>query len=374
MPEFDFSTLITDRSRADLQVLRDVLSTPMEDWTAEQLAVFNQAASKGAYNYTDLNRVTACMDYLNERLTALGYVTGYQPIIVHPETPPPTPTIPEGYTELEYIQSSGTQYINTSVIPNNETSIAIDIDALTQSGWYGVFGSRGNPLTANAFALFQTATTGLLQDQYGAQLQGSVSGVIYGRHIIEKIGPLTKIDGETVNSFSDIPFTGQASMALLNSMSPSGVESFFMSAKLYSCKISNNGSLVRDYIPCKRPDGEIGLYDTVNELFYGNSGTGAFTAGPEIPPPEPEPTLEPYTWYETDIPTYSQMQRYIANGTALRNALTLPETTAKFPSDMAGLTQQEANTIESVLGIIGEWINNMMAAWFYSGDLYAGEV
>ena len=71
--DFDFSTLITDRAPSDLELLRDLLSTPMSDWTAEQLAAFNQAASKGAYNYTDLNRVTACMDYLNERLTALGY-------------------------------------------------------------------------------------------------------------------------------------------------------------------------------------------------------------------------------------------------------------------------------------------------------------
>ena len=37
MPEFDFSTLITDRSPADLEALRDLLATPMADWTAEPL-------------------------------------------------------------------------------------------------------------------------------------------------------------------------------------------------------------------------------------------------------------------------------------------------------------------------------------------------
>ena len=73
MPDFDFSTLITDRSPADLELLRDMLATPLEDWTAEQLAEFNQAASKGAYNYTDLNRVTEAMDYINEQLVGNGY-------------------------------------------------------------------------------------------------------------------------------------------------------------------------------------------------------------------------------------------------------------------------------------------------------------
>lgn len=82
MADFDFSTLITDRTQADLDALRALLSTPMADWTAEQLAEFNLAVSKGAYNYTDLNRVTACMDYLNEVLTGLGYVTGYAPVYI----------------------------------------------------------------------------------------------------------------------------------------------------------------------------------------------------------------------------------------------------------------------------------------------------
>ena len=38
---FDFSTLITDRSQGDLDALRDLLNTPISDWTAEQLAAFN---------------------------------------------------------------------------------------------------------------------------------------------------------------------------------------------------------------------------------------------------------------------------------------------------------------------------------------------
>ena len=71
--DFDFSTLITDRSASDLELLRDLLSTPMSDWTAEQLAQFNQALSKGAYNYTDLNRVGAAMVYLRDRLNDNGY-------------------------------------------------------------------------------------------------------------------------------------------------------------------------------------------------------------------------------------------------------------------------------------------------------------
>lgn len=51
---------------------------------------------------------------------------------------------------------------------------------------------------------------------------------------------------------------------------------------LYSCQIYDNGTLIRDYIPCQTTAGEIGLWDDANSVFYGNAGTGAFSAGPVV--------------------------------------------------------------------------------------------
>lgn len=84
MPDFDFSTLITDRSPGDLQALRDLLATPMADWTAEQRDAFNLAAEKGAYNFTDFNRVLAAMQAIDDQLSAMGYKTGFfRPRVPH---------------------------------------------------------------------------------------------------------------------------------------------------------------------------------------------------------------------------------------------------------------------------------------------------
>ena len=52
--------------------------------------------------------------------------------------------------------------------------------------------------------------------------------------------------------------------------------------RLYSFKVYDNGTLVRDYTPAKAADGKIGLYDNVGGTFYANAGTGAFTPGEEI--------------------------------------------------------------------------------------------
>ena len=55
-----------------------------------------------------------------------------------------------------------------------------------------------------------------------------------------------------------------------------------LAAKLYSCKIYTGATLTRDFVPCKNPSGQAGLYDLVSGAFYGNAGTGTFTAGPAV--------------------------------------------------------------------------------------------
>lgn len=101
-------TLITDRTAADVAKLEGILAKNMRNWTTEESMYFwfgegayggiltaegdalwtatdavhayeGDGLIRGAYNYTDLNRVTAAMDDLHGRLTAYGYRTGYAP-------------------------------------------------------------------------------------------------------------------------------------------------------------------------------------------------------------------------------------------------------------------------------------------------------
>ena len=126
--------------------------------------------------------------------------------------------------------------------------------------------------------------------------------------------------------------------------------------RLWSAKIMAGETDLMVLVPCKNPSGDVGLYDLENHQFYGNSGTGVFTSGPESPQPEPELTLDPYTWYEADVPTVSLMDEYLSNVAALRAVLSLPETTPEVPADMDRLTQAEANAIEGILGIINTYL------------------
>ncbi len=79
-------------------------------------------------------------------------------------------------------------------------------------------------------------------------------------------------------------------------------------------------------------------------------------------------------WQVTDIPTQESMTAYLADVAALRAALTVAAGTPEVPEDMERLTWQEANNIEQILVDVDELLTRMAAAWFYSGELYAGEV
>lgn len=79
-------------------------------------------------------------------------------------------------------------------------------------------------------------------------------------------------------------------------------------------------------------------------------------------------------WAMADIPTPAQLTAYLADVAAIRAVLAVLPTTPAVPGDMIKLTHQEANAIEQILVDVDTLISNMELAWYYCGDLYAGEV
>lgn len=192
------------------------------------------------------------------------------------------PRLPAGYTETEYIQSSRTQYIDTGIRGNQNTKAQIDaclLNTRTDANYALIFGSIATP--SNAITMNLSPTTGL--SRFGAStVQSGYIVALESRHSfsIERSG--TYVDGVLTGSFSPMDdFETNRTLYILNASGNSNLGAF----RLYSCQIYDNGTLVRDYVPCKAPDGSVGLYDLVNGAFYANAGTGDFEAGPEVNPP-----------------------------------------------------------------------------------------
>lgn len=88
-----------------------------------------------------------------------------------------------------------------------------------------------------------------------------------------------------------------------------------------------------------------------------------------------DPHISPKTdWKNEDWVDPAAQAVYLGDLSDLRKQFAMMASTPQVPADMEGLTYTEANDIEKILTDIDRLITNMTAAWFYSGDIYSGEV
>lgn len=176
-------------------------------------------------------------------------------------------SLPAGYTKIEYLESDGNSYIDTGFKPNQDTRVVMDVELNSQSSYPKVlFGARNGSATSDASFIVWAITANGFRTDFGSEsLVTTVAPT--GRFVIDK--------NKNVTSFNGIEYTNPAYMfqcdyniGLFTQIDVDGPDDRLSTAKLYSCRIYNNGVLVRDFIPCTNPDGIEGLWDSVNDVFY----------------------------------------------------------------------------------------------------------
>lgn len=189
--------------------------------------------------------------------------------------------LPEGYTEVEHIKSSGTQYIDTKIIPDHNTRVVLQFQFISASGtFYSIFGVEGKS-GYNGFMLFANKSTNNVQGIYGDQyfshpnslfVPGVDNTVDFGKGQITFNGAALELLKQN--------FTCTGSMCIFCSKNYTGGIQYLNSMLLRSFQVWKNDILVGDFVPCRREDGAVGLYDLVTKAFFENAGTGVFEAGP----------------------------------------------------------------------------------------------
>lgn len=181
--------------------------------------------------------------------------------------------------QVEYIQSTGTQYIDTGYIPDNNTSVEIQVELQSlhsdTGSNKGIFGTR-TTATSNSFSLI-CGGNNLLYTAYGttnAQLTMELSkDVLY---TFKKQKNATIVNGETIATIPAKTFTSPYNLVLFAVRNGNEVPEFHCSMKLYYCKIWDGDLLIRDYIPVLDKNETACLYDKVEGKYYYNQGTEAF--------------------------------------------------------------------------------------------------
>lgn len=181
------------------------------------------------------------------------------------------------WEEIDYIESSGTQYIDTKFIPNQNTRVEVRFlftENLTSNAW--IFGAR-TTYQQNDFGFCALYPSLIFFSAFGAKEYSGVSVQVSKEYIVNKNKNVTTINGSS-NTLSTSTFTSPTTLALFGNHEPSGFKGL-SKIMLYYAKIYDNDTLIRDFIPIKLNTGKYALLDKVNNQVYRNAGTGEFIGG-----------------------------------------------------------------------------------------------
>ena len=183
--------------------------------------------------------------------------------------------LPKMVNYVNFIQSSGTQYIKTGIYPTQNHRVECDIE-LTSFGLSVLFGHYLSG--SNQFAAICLNGGATWRAWFGSAAT-DFSGDCTGRHQITFSKTAMTTSSGSV-SYSGTAFTSSIEMYIFGlSSGSSATFEYPASMKLYNFKIYECDTLLRDFWPCYDPDGVACLYDKVEKKYYYNAGTGEFIAG-----------------------------------------------------------------------------------------------
>lgn len=168
--------------------------------------------------------------------------------------------------ELDYIESSGTQYIDTGFKPNQNTRVKI-LFSYSSAGY--VFGSEKAWKSASYDLHSSLCAYNNVSYSFGALTTNSIYFADFNKNNFTLQNGTSKVfTSATFNSGLNLYLFGGNRGGSLNEA---------MTGKIYACKIYDDDTLVRDFIPVLDENGTPSLFDKVNKQFYYNQGSGEFT-------------------------------------------------------------------------------------------------
>ena len=203
--------------------------------------------------------------------------------------------LPNEYQEVEYIESTGTQYIDTGIYPYKTTEKLVfsytDLTVGSVKRFTALYDSGESP-TVRYYGVEITTDGNFKVFTYDAVNQYKLATPDTNKHTLLFNDNNNKVffDGveKAQNSKFDLPRQATLTLPIFRTTTRSETTNLTsrIAGRLYNLKLwdkSNNNELIRDFIPCyRKSDGEIGLYDIVNNVFYTNDGTGVFLKGGDV--------------------------------------------------------------------------------------------
>ena len=192
--------------------------------------------------------------------------------------------VPSDYTILDYIECTGTQYIDTGFKANTTTTKFVGAFTPTKQVTGALLGSRNDTSSGahscNAFVLAE----GKFRVDWANGNNLAVTNYVVGTKYEMEITRGTLVVNGTTKSFSatsSVDQLGNFLIGTFNNVTEPYADGFI--GYIHECKLYSNDILVRNFVPVIRnSDNEVGMYDTVTNTFYTNSGVNSFIAGEKV--------------------------------------------------------------------------------------------
>ena len=194
-------------------------------------------------------------------------------------------TCKDGCIEIEYLESTGTQYIDTGIIPTLKTDYKVKYASTTATnatdGW-SFLGIRSGGVVFDIF--YNSGGYGVSFSKWNTWLETPASNRLQQNEprTFEIQGYDCLLDGELLGTFniSDTQINKAANRSMYlfrtNTTGSSYWYNTTATGRMYYAQFWDNGTLVRDFIPVLDPDGMPAMYDKVEKRLYKNLGSGNF--------------------------------------------------------------------------------------------------
>ena len=225
--------------------------------------------------------------------------------------------LPTGYTQIDYIESTGTQYIDTNYTPVQGDSFEFKNVSFTPNSNSQTLFSAGTGnyqlifLVAIDRIYFKYFSTGSaaslpLSSFNNANIRINNNGEVYINDVLKA----------TVN------YGGAVNTSLNLFRRANNAE--YINAKIGEIIISNNNIIKKHYIPAQRnSDNAVGLYEIVGNIFYNNGGTGTFSKGDVAPNPNNKLDVHTVTGdCEVEVVSKNLLSPPSSNGTVTNIGMT----------------------------------------------------
>lgn len=188
------------------------------------------------------------------------------------------------YQFVEYIESSGTQYIATDIVPTNQYGVLAKVSFTSSSTSGCIFGSMGNG-NSRMYSSFENNLVNYGWNNWNETstlVSASCPGICDIKLNYNGNNKYIFGSAEISSNLGTLNIDSNPGYAIFANNNKGNYDSF-SSLKLYNVKITNGTNLVNDLVPCyHKTEGTIGLCDTISKKFYANSGTGTFIKGNDV--------------------------------------------------------------------------------------------